>query len=239
MDEKQVTPDGKVIEKILPISGVRKVVAKHMEESLNRSPQLTGSVKADVSKLVALRARLKEEGQSYTYTELFVKLIVDAVLQEPVINSSRQENKIHLYSSVNVGVAVTNDQDFVLVPVIKNAQDKSLEEIGREVRALAEKVRGNTLTPEDMAGGTVTVSSMGMYDLDIFTPILNVPQGALVGLGRIRKEPMVDEDGAIVAREMMTINVTVDHAIIDGVPHARFLTKLVECFRDPEPHLGL
>jgi pyruvate/2-oxoglutarate dehydrogenase complex dihydrolipoamide acyltransferase (E2) component len=123
MDEKQVTPDGKVIDKTLPVSGIRKIVARNMEESLRRSPQVTGTVKVDVSKVVALRNRLKAEGLSYTYTELFAKLVAEAVAQEPVMNSSREENKIYVYSSVNMGIAVTNAKDFVLVPVIMNIQD--------------------------------------------------------------------------------------------------------------------
>jgi pyruvate dehydrogenase E2 component (dihydrolipoamide acetyltransferase) len=238
MDEKQVTPDGKVIDKTLPVSGIRKIVARNMEESLRRSPQVTGTVKVDVSKVVALRNRLKAEGLSYTYTELFAKLVAEAVAQEPVMNSSREENKIYVYSSINMGIAVTNAKDFVLVPVIMNIQDKSLPEISKEVKSLAEKVRDNKITPEEMAGGTITISSMGMFDVDTFTPILNIPQGAIIGLGKIRKEPAVDENGNVVVRDMMNISVTVDHAIIDGVPHARFLTKLAACIKDPETYLG-
>ena len=238
MDEKQVTPDGKVIDKTLPVSGIRKIVARNMEESLRRSPQVTGTVKVDVSKVVALRNRLKAEGLSYTYTELFAKLVAEAVAQEPVMNSSREENKIYVYSSINMGIAVTNARDFVLVPVIMNIQDKSLPEISKEVKSLAEKVRDNKITPEEMAGGTITISSMGMFDVDTFTPILNIPQGAIIGLGKIRKEPAVDENGNVVVRDMMNISVTVDHAIIDGVPHARFLTKLAACIKDPETYLG-
>ena len=238
MDEKQVTPDGKVIDKTLPVSGIRKIVARNMEESLRRSPQVTGTVKVDVSKVVALRNRLKAEGLSYTYTELFAKLVAEAVAQEPVMNSSREENKIYVYSSINMGIAVTNAKDFVLVPVIMNIQDKSLPEISKEVKSLAEKVRDNKITPEEMAGGTITISSMGMFDVDTFTPILNIPQGAIIGLGKIRKEPAVDENGNVAVRDMMNISVTVDHAIIDGVPHARFLTKLAACIKDPETYLG-
>lgn len=238
MDEKQVTPDGKVIDKTLPVSGIRKIVARNMEESLRRSPQVTGTVKVDVSKVVALRNRLKAEGLSYTYTELFAKLVAEAVAQEPVMNSSREENKIYVYSSINMGIAVTNARDFVLVPVIMNIQDKSLPEISKEVKSLAEKVRDNKITPEEMAGGTITISSMGMFDVDTFTPILNIPQGAIIGLGKIRKEPAADENGNVVVRDMMNISVTVDHAIIDGVPHARFLTKLAACIKDPETYLG-
>lgn len=238
MDEKQVTPDGKVIDKTLPVSGIRKIVARNMEESLRRSPQVTGTVKVDVSKVVALRNRLKAEGLSYTYTELFAKLVAEAVAQEPVMNSSREENKIYVYSSINMGIAVTNAKDFVLVPVIMNIQDKSLPEISKEVKSLAEKVRDNKITPEEMAGGTITISSMGMFDVDTFTPILNIPQGAIIGLGKIRKEPAVDENGNVAVRDMMNISVTVDHAIIDGVPHARFLTKLSACIKDPETYLG-
>lgn len=239
MEEKQITPDGKVIEKILPISGARRIVARHMEESLKRSPHVTVSTKVDVSKIVALRTRLKEEGVSYTYTELFAKLVAVAVQQEPCVNCSRQENKIHVYSSINMGIAVTNKQDFVLVPVVKNILDKSVPEISREIKELAEKVRENKITPEEMAGGTITISSMGMFDVDTFTPILNIPQSIIVGLGKIRKEPVVDESGDIVVKDMMWVNVSADHGIIDGVPHARFVTKLAKCFEQPEEHLGV
>ena len=238
MDEKQVTPDGKVIEKILPISGTRRIVARHMEESIRRVPHVTGSVKADVSKVVALRAKLKSEGLAYTYTELFAKLVTAAIQQEPGVNCSRVENKIHVYSSINMGIAVTNKQDFVLVPVIKNIQDKTLPEISQEIKTLAAKVRENQITPEEMAGGTITISSMGMFDVDTFTPILNIPQSMIIGLGRIRKEPVVDENGNITVSDMMNISVSADHGIIDGVPHARFMTKLVACLKDPETYLG-
>lgn len=238
MEEKQVTADGKVIEKSLPMSGIRKIVAQHMTESERNSPHVTGTVKADVSKVVELRNRLKAEGLSYTYTELFAKLIAAAVQQEIRMNCSRQEKKIHVYSSINMGIAVTNKQDFVLVPVVRNIQDKTLPEISKEIRSLAEKVREGKITPEEMSGGTITVSSMGMFDVDTFTPILNMPESAIIGLGKIRKEPVVDESGEIVVRDMMHISVAVDHAIIDGVPHARFMTKLTACLKDPEAHLG-
>lgn len=235
----QRTADGKVVESTLPITGIRKIVARHMTESEKNAPHVTGTVKADVSAVVKLRNRLKQEGVSYTYTELFAKLIAAAVQQEIRINCARQENKIQIYSSINMGIAVTNRQDFVLVPVVKNMQDKSLPEISEEIRSLAEKVRENQITPEEMSGGTITVSSMGMFDVDTFTPILNTPECAIIGLGKIRKEAAVDENGQIVIRDMMHISVSVDHSIIDGVPHARFMTKLIACLKDPEVYLGV
>jgi|GEM_PF-775490 Pyruvate/2-oxoglutarate dehydrogenase complex, dihydrolipoamide acyltransferase (E2) component, and related enzymes len=239
MSDKEITEDGKVIEKVLPVSGARKVILKHMNESLARSPQVTGTVKADVTKVVGLRTRLKEEGVKYTYTEIFAKLVTEAIKQEPIMNCSRVDNKIYVYSSINMGIAVTNKADIVMVPVIKNIQDKTLPEIAAEIRRLSAKVIDNTITMEDMSGGTITLSSMGMYNVDTFTPILNIPQGALIGFAKIRKEPVVDESGSIVVRDMLYLCVTADHAIIDGVPHARFMTKFVNILQDPEKYIGV
>jgi pyruvate dehydrogenase E2 component (dihydrolipoamide acetyltransferase) len=239
LEEKKITPDGKVIDQILPIAGIRKMVAKHMEESLKASPQVTGSVKVDASRFVDLRNRLKAQGTPATYTEMFVKLTATAVGKVPVINSSRQGNKMEIYSSINIGIAVANKKNQVLVPVIRDVQNKSLAELSKEIRSLSEKVRENTIKPEEMAGGTISISSMGMYNVDTFTPILNMPQAAIIGLGKIRKEPCVDENGDIVARPMMHFSVTADHSIIDGVPHAEFITKLAEGLCNPEEYLGL
>ncbi|KAF5077712.1 Dihydrolipoyllysine-residue acetyltransferase component of pyruvate dehydrogenase complex [anaerobic digester metagenome] len=237
--EKKITSDGKVIDKIIPIAGIRKMVARHMEESLRTSPQVTGSVKVDVSRFVNLRNSLKAQGMPATYTEMFAKMTATAVQKVPVINSSRQGNKMEIYSSVNIGIAVANKKNQVLVPVVRDVQSKSLVELSKEIRALAEKVRDNTIQPEEMVGGTISISSMGMFNVDTFTPILNMPQAAIIGLGRIRQEPCVDEVGAIVVRPMMHFSVTADHAIIDGVPHAEFITKLAEGLYKPEEYLDL
>ena len=237
-DEKQITPDGKVIKKVQKMTGIIRLSARHHEATKNETCMLTGNTKANVDAIVAFREKLKAKGIKYTFTEIFVKLVTEAIKQEMSVNCSREGDTIVYYDSINMGVAVTDPKDNVIVPVIKNIQDMTLPQISAAIKGLAEKVRTGKLTPDDISGGTITVSSMGMFSLDVFNPYMNSPQSCIVGLARIKKEPVVDKDGNITVGNVMNVNVTADHAIIPGSPHARFMTAIVNIFEDPEKYIG-
>mgnify|MGYP000886959589 CR=1 FL=1 len=237
-EQTQGTPgDGRIIEKTLPIVGVRKTIATRMEESLKRSPQVSGFSKTDMSALVEFKQKLASQGHNISYTEMFVKIAAVALEQHPMLNSSRQDNKIIIYKSKNIGVAIAADNGILMVPVVKNAESKSLIEISNEVKELIKKVKTGKITQDDMVGGTFTVSSVGMFDVDGATPILNAPEAALLAIGVIRKEPVVEDDDSIKIRPVAFLSMTLDHAVIDGVPGAKFLMTVKEIVGNPEQYL--
>ena len=148
-----------------------------------------------------------------------------------MLNASWINGKIFAPDSVNIGVAVDTEQGLV-VPVLRDVPSQSLKKIAESSRALAERARAQQLTPDDYQGGTFTISNLGMFGIDTFTPIINLPQCAILGVGRIIKKPAV-HDEQVVPREMMTLSLTFDHRVVDGAPAARFLNQIREHLEQP------
>ena len=161
-----------------------------------------------------------------------MKACANALRERGRVNGAYRDGKFELYSRVNVGVAVAA-QDALVVPTVFDADKKSLGEIARTTRALAEKVREGTITPPELSGGTFTVSNLGMYGIDSFTAVINPPQAALLAVGSLKKRPLVDDGGRIVARDTMHATLVCDHRILYGAEGAEFLARVRELLEQP------
>jgi pyruvate dehydrogenase E2 component (dihydrolipoamide acetyltransferase) len=178
-----------------------------------------------------LNDKLQGEGK-ITFTDMLVKATAEALKAHTLLNAQFQEDKILVFGEVNVGVAVASD-DGLVVPVIKNADQLSLAEISKALGELASRVRSGKQSVEDLSGGTFTISNLGMFEIDFFKPIINPGQAAILGVGAIRNEAVVQDDGSVVAQPTMTMTLSCDHRIVDGVDGAEFLRTLKEHLENP------
>ena len=209
--------------------GVRKVIADRMHQSLGSSAQITITAEADVTPATEFRARLSREFD-FSYTDMMVHSVARALMRHPRMNARLNEKgaEIVVFASANVGIAVALD-DGLIVPVVNRAESKSLREIAVESRALGEKARAGTLKLEDVSGGTFTITNLGTFGIDAFTPILNPGETGILGVGRIVEKPAVYR-GEIAKRAMLWLSLTFDHRVIDGAPAANFLQSVIELF---------
>lgn len=218
-----------------PMSAMRQAISRRMMHSLASTAQMTGFGKVDMGEAVKCRDALVaiegELGVRISYTDLVLKACACVLAQMPEINSYIDGNDIVTWNEVNLGLAVAVNGGLV-VPVIRGADRLSLVEIAQRRQALIERARSGTLTREDVEGGTFTLSNFGSYGGDFETPILNSPQSALLGMGRIADEPAV-RDGQIVIRPMMMISLTFDHRLIDGADAGRFRSRLRALLEQP------
>jgi pyruvate dehydrogenase E2 component (dihydrolipoyllysine-residue acetyltransferase) len=182
---------------------------------------------------VELRARLKEVSDpAPSFNDMVVKASAIALREHPRVNGAYRDGKFELYERVNVGVAVAA-QDALVVPTVFDADRKSLGQIARDARAVAEKVRDKTVTPPELSGATFTVSNLGMYGIEQFVAIINPPQAAILTVGALAKRPAVDDSGRIVARDQMTLSLVCDHRILYGAEGAQFLARVKELLEQP------
>jgi pyruvate dehydrogenase E2 component (dihydrolipoamide acetyltransferase) len=209
----------------LPLRGVRKVIAERMHKSLQGSAQLTITTEVDVTQLIDRRQEVQREFNA-TYTDFIIQACAHALKQHARMNAALEGDAIHLQAQISVGVAVALDEGLI-VPVIHNTDKKSLKDIAQEARSLAEKARAGKLTLEEVSGGTFTVSNLGMYGVDGFTPILNTPQTGILGVGRIVEKPVIYRS-EIAKRSMMVLSLTFDHRVIDGAPAGAFLQTVAD-----------
>lgn len=230
VEAQRRSADAKREEKRVPMSQMRKVIAKRMHESWSGSPSVTFNMKADVTELKNLKNQLSTE-EKITYTDLLVKIVAKALIEFPYMNSSIDGNEIILRDYANVGVAVALKEGLV-VPVVKLADSKGLKEISSEVKELADKARNNELSEEDYTGGTFTITNLGMFGMESFTPIINPPEVAILGVNSIIETPIV-EDGVITIKPMMNLSLTADHRVVDGAVGAQFLARVKEYIEKP------
>lgn len=222
----------------VPLKGVRGVIARRMAESTQTTARVTLASEVDVTEFVALRTQLKatyaaDWGFAPGYNELLAMLAVSALQEFPYMNArmSADGTVIEHLKPINIGLAVDTDRG-LLVVVLKDAAKKGLHELGSEFRALVKQARAGKSNPDDLTGGTFTISNLGMYRVDAFTPVINLPEAAILGVGRIVKKPVVKDD-EVVIREMMTLSLVFDHRLVDGAPAARFLDYLCDMVEDP------
>jgi pyruvate dehydrogenase E2 component (dihydrolipoyllysine-residue acetyltransferase) len=211
----------------IPLRGARKVIAERMHSSLRDTAQITITTEADVTAATELRAHLKQTFD-VTYTDMLVHSAARALVRHPRMNSHLDGAEIVTPREVNVGIAVALDEGLI-VPIIRDAARKPLSDIAIESRALGEKAHAGRLKLEDVTGGTFTVTNLGTYGIDAFTPILNHGETGILGVGRIVEKPAVYR-GQIAQRAMMTLSLTFDHRVIDGAPAAEFLATVIEFF---------
>lgn len=215
--------DEKGLGSSIPLSRMRQTISKRMSESLLKSAQLTLMRETDVTKTVEKReASLKSQG--ITYTDILTFVVAKEISRYPMINSRLEEDKLVINPKVNIGIAVAID-DGLVVPVIKDANKKSLVEIAAERKRLVDAVRSGTYTIDDLSEGTFTITNLGTYGIDNFTPIINLPEVAILGVGQIVKKPVVVDD-TVKIHSMMGLSLTIDHRVIDGAPGAEFLAKV-------------
>lgn len=223
-------------EKKIKMEGIRKVIAQRMVQSVATAPHVTLVSEVDMSRCKELRTELlplieKQTGNRLSFTEILVKFAAHALRNHPLVNASLKDEYIMLNSQVNIGVAVSIEQG-LMVPVVKDADQKGLKALSEECKRLGSLAREGKLKPEHMTGGTFTISNLGMYAVDAFTPIINPPESAILGVGRIQ-EKAVGVAGTIQLRPMMTLSLSFDHRVIDGAPAAAFLTDLKELLENP------
>ncbi len=219
----------------IAVKGMRKTIAQRMFASLHSTAQLTMDMEASMDDAVRLRESLIDEWQGEqirpTYTDLVVKAVAKALKSHPLMNSQLGETEITLLSDIHVGIAVAVP-DGLVVPVIRNADKLSVKEITVESSRLATLARNGTLGLDDYAGGTFTISALGMYGVDSFTPIINTPQAGILGVNRIFDGVAWDGDRPLKAKKM-NLSLTWDHRVLDGAPAAEFLAEVCTLLANP------
>lgn len=214
----------------IPMSTMRKIIAQRMSYSSQVAPTVNFNIRVDTSKLKELRVQLKTFG-NITYTDLLVKIISKLLLDFPLLNGTLDEEEIIIRNYVNMGVAVALE-DGLLVPVIKNSHIKGLMDISNEIKDLSYRAKNNQITTDEISGGTFTISNIGMFGIESFTPIINQPESAILGVNTIVETPVV-EAGNIVVKPLMNLSLTADHRTVDGAVAAQFLAKLKEYIENP------
>lgn len=213
----------------IPITRIRSIIAQRMTESLQSTAPVTLTTEADATELVALREQLKASFAPRnlivpSYNDLLMKLTAVALQEHRLLNASWRGSDIFIPNYVNIGFAVDGEEGLV-VPVVRGVESKSVRQIAAESQALIERVKTQKASPADMQEGTFTISNLGAYGIDAFTPIINPPQCAILGVGRIIKKPAVYQD-QLAPRHRVALSLTFDHRIVDGGPAARFLNTI-------------
>lgn len=220
---------------LIPYSGMRKAIGDNMAGSWSTYPMVTHHVSVDVTELLALRKTINENcevDEKVSITDMLIKVVAHGLEKAPYMNVTFDGTNIKLLQNINIGLAVAVEKGLV-VPVIRQAQGKTLLQIGKEVKDLGARARENKLAMDEMRGGTITITNLGAYgSVDWFTPIINPPESAIIGIGRIKEQPVVHE-GEIKIRSMMGLSLTFDHRIIDGAPAAEFLGILIKLIEWP------
>ena len=228
-------PVADVIER-LPLKGVRGIIAERMGASVHTTARVTLLMEVDATEFVAARERIKakvseEWGFAPGYNDLLAKIVAAALRKFPYMNARLAPDAVELLGHVNIGMAVETDRG-LLVPVVRDADQKGLRQFGEEFRRLVEGARLGRSLPDDLSGGTFTITNLGMYDVDAFTPVINLPEAAILGVGRIAPKA-VPRGTEIAVRQMWTLCLVFDHRVVDGAPAARFLQTIKALIEDP------
>jgi pyruvate dehydrogenase E2 component (dihydrolipoamide acetyltransferase) len=218
-------------ETVQPMSGMRKVIARRMRESVDISPTVTFDISVDVTALADIRADLAAAELKASYTDLLAMATSRLLLEFPLLNCRVDGDNLVLRNYVNLGIAVALDEG-LLVPVIKNAHLKRLGALSAEIKELAGNARAGSLSPDALSGGTFTITNLGMFGIESFSPIINQPEVAILGVNAIIKTPVVEGD-EIVIRPLMKLSLTADHRAVDGSVAAQFLAKLKMTLEKP------
>ena len=215
----------------IPLVGMRKVIAQRMTQSKREIPEVTLTLSADVTALLALRVKLKAEGQAYTVNDFIMAAVVKALSESSMVNATLENDVIHCWPDVNLGVAVGLDNGLV-VPVIHKAQAYAFSELAAFAKEQVALARAGKLLPDAFMGGTFTITNLGMYGVEHFNPIINLPQVAILGICAAQ-ERLFLEQGQVKARTMMPLCLTHDHRVIDGVCGMNFLNKVKGYLESP------
>ena len=218
--------------RVLELTPTQATIARRMTQSVTEIPTFTVSADADVSQVVALRRGAREESaEAPSLNDFVVKAAALTLRELPRFNASYVDGSVECYSRINVGVAVAA-ADALLVPVVVDADRRTLAEIAAETRRLAEAARSRSLGHAELQGGTFTVSNLGMFGVRSFTAIVDPPQTAILAVGSVRRAP-VEDHGGVAFRDVMTLTLTCDHRVVYGADGARFLSRLRELLERP------
>lgn len=216
----------------LPLSQMRKVIARRLGESMFSAPHFYLTIEMDMTKAMQLRTQLNEIAPvKLSFNDLVIKAVAAALRSHPFINASWLGDKIRLNHDINIGVAVAVE-DGLLVPVVRHADRKSLSQVNQEVKTLAGKAKERKLQPDEMSGNTFTISNLGMFGIEEFTAIINPPDACIMAVGGIIEKPVV-KNGEIVVGHTMKVTLSCDHRVVDGATGAQFLLTFKQIMEDP------
>lgn len=219
----------------VPVGNLRRIIAARMMQSKQSTAPVTLHARCDASRLVLLRRELKAalDGDSTpSYNDIIAKVVARALAQHPMLAARWENDEIFLPEAFNIGLAVDTEQG-LLVPVIKDVGNLPLAAVSRKSRSLVEGARSRRIAPEDLQGGNFTITSLGSFDIESFTPIINYPETAVLGIGSIFREAAEGEGRTIVFRDTMRLSLTFDHRVVDGAPAARFLQDVRQGVENP------
>jgi pyruvate dehydrogenase E2 component (dihydrolipoamide acetyltransferase) len=218
-----------------PLSGLRKVIAERLGKSWNERPQANLTTEVDASLFVKAREQINRELSKkeikISYNTLLIKLVAQAIHEFPYMNVSLLPEGLQQHNQVNVGLAVDTPRG-LMAPVVRDADRKNFECIQQDLDAVIKRTLEGTATWDDVTGGTFTITNLGAFEIDAFTPLINPPESAILGIGRIHEKPVV-VDGQIVVRAMMSLSISFDHRLVDGAPAARFLQRVKQLIEQP------
>ena len=216
-----------------PFSGIRALIAERMVAGHSRTAPVTLTAEADASALVELRRQLIADGVAVSYNDIFLTVLAKALAEHPRLNASLDGDSIKLWPQMDIAVAVDTERG-LLAPVVRGVARKGLAQLAAETAALAERARAGKCAPDELTGSTFTLTNLGMFGIDAFTPIINLPECAILGVGRIKTQPVWAGDH-VEPREMVWLSLTFDHRLVDGGPAARFLRRVAQLAE--KPHL--
>ncbi|MCC8166469.1 MAG: 2-oxo acid dehydrogenase subunit E2 [Planctomycetes bacterium] len=214
------------------LSAMRRAIARNMTASWTTAPVVGYNRSVDVTALGELKKTLSTDGRKISYTDILCKLVTNVLQDFPYVNSSLDGDDVIFHDYVNLGVAVALD-DGLVVPVIRDAQSKGIGAISDAVRDMAKRARSGELTPDELSGGTFTITNLGMFGMESFSPIINQPESAILGVNTIVKQPVEMPDGSIVMRPKMNLSLTADHRTVDGAVAAQFLARVATLIENP------
>jgi pyruvate dehydrogenase E2 component (dihydrolipoamide acetyltransferase) len=232
--KKEAAPANNV--EIIPFNGMRKVIANRMQESLQTSAQLTHHMKVDITELLSLKKKTasqveKQHNSKLTVTDFIARGVVLSLLEHKQMNSALIDNEIHIYNTVHLGIAVDVENGLV-VPVVNGADSKSLVELSHSIKELTELAKTKQLKSDQMKGSTFTISNLGSYGIEYFTPILNSPETGILGVGTAQETPVFIGD-QVQKRILLPLSLTFNHQVLDGAPAAQFLQTLKKYLEEP------
>lgn len=236
-ESQDFAPEWPIPGTTIEVTGIKKLVGERMRQSYLDAPHIHLSTTCDVSEVVRLREEVNsraEDGSRITFTDILLWSVSRALETHRFLNATMKESQIILLEEINIGVAVATDKGLI-VPNIRKVNTLTLSEIAKARDVLVERAKNGKQTPDDLAGGTFTVTNLGMYDVDFFEPIITPGQSAILATGRIKKEIALSDTGEVVQKPTMIITLACDHRIVDGVDGARFLSDLKEIIENPAP----
>ncbi|MFQ5833057.1 MAG: dihydrolipoamide acetyltransferase family protein [Candidatus Thorarchaeota archaeon] len=227
--------DSRKVSEVTTLTPLRRTIARRMTQSAQH-PHITMITEIDMTEVVALREDInarnaKKLGFRVSFNDIIVKGVADILERFPKFNATLVGNELHTFKEINIGVAMATEEGLI-VPTVKTANKKSITQIAQETKAMGKKAEKNELSPEEMTGSTFTVSNLGPFKVDLFIPVINPPETAILALGQIKKKPVIVGD-EVVVRSMMMASCAVDHRVLDGAPAGEFLQALKEYLENP------